>query len=356
MNSWEQEAHLSGDETEDVLYKKALNEDILKVYTVSTRATQVKEGFEAAYPGLYVEIKDLRSPELIQAVSDTVDSREYDADIVICNDNSGAFKQTLVDTGKVYAYIPDDIRDKMKDGYIGETVTFLDEAELLFYNGSKYDSCPIDNLWELTEEKYRGRIIMPSPMRSFSTYAFCGAVLCSEEALFSAYKDYAGSEPALKEGSNAAELFIEKLFENTIFSNSSDEVVEGLGSGDERYDFGIMVSSKMRFNEIGYKLEPVYELDPFSGARISYAVMIAAGSKNVNCAKLFIRYLLGEGDGSGEGYKPFQTVGTWSARKDVDDITPVALSGISLLTPDQDQIISKKEYIDQLLSELLENE
>ena len=354
LNVWKESSHLAGDESVDELYEKALKEDILIVYTVSTRATEVKEGFEKEYPGLYVEVRDLRSPELIKEVGEIVDSGSYEADVVICNDNSGSFKSELVDTGKVFPYMSDDIGENMKPGYVGDMVTFLDEAELLFYNGTKYNECPISNIWELSEEKYHGKIMMPSPLRSFSTYAFCGAILDSSDIVADAYKRYAGKALDIPEGSNASEIFMERLFDNAVFSNSSDEVVEALGSGETKYDFGVMVSSKLRFNEIGYNLKPQYVLEPFSGARISYAVMIAGGSKNVNAAKLFIRYLLGEKDGTGEGYKPFQTVGTWSARTDVKDSNPVALEDISLLTPNQDNIISNKEYIDNFLSQLLE--
>ncbi|MBE5923768.1 MAG: extracellular solute-binding protein [Lachnospiraceae bacterium] len=353
-DKWLESADLSGDDDENELYENALKEDILIVYTVSTRATQVKESFEKEYPGLHVEIRDLRSPELIKAVAESVDTEKYDADVVICNDNSGTFKSELLDKGKVYPYIPHDIKENMKDGHVTDMITFLDEAELMFYNGTKYEKSPISNVWELTEEKYKGKIIMPSPLRSFSTYALCAAILDSSDVLEEAYKEYAGSELEIPDDNNASEYFMSLLFDNAVFSNSSDEVVEALGTDETEYDFGIMVSSKLRFNEIGYNLKPQYDLEPFSGAKISYAVMIAKGSKNVNTAKLFIRYMLGGSDGQGEGYKPFQTIGTWSARNDLNDGNPVALEDIRLLTPNQDYIIENRDYIDGFLSNLLE--
>ena len=44
------------------LYDKALEEGTIIVYTVSTRTVDVKESFEKEYPGLTVEVRDLRSP------------------------------------------------------------------------------------------------------------------------------------------------------------------------------------------------------------------------------------------------------------------------------------------------------
>ena len=44
--------------------------------------------------------------------------------------------------------------------------------------------------------------------------------------------------------------------------------------------------------------------------------MIAGGAKNINSAKLFIRWILGEADGNGEGGKPFLQEGAWPSRTD----------------------------------------
>ena len=52
--------------------------------------------------------------------------------------------------------------------------------------------------------------------------------------------------------------------------------------------------------------------------------------QNINSAKLFIRYLLGETDGKGEGILPFTTLGTWSAREDVADGDIVPLSQLDV--------------------------
>ena len=49
-DAWLAGAALDKEETADELYEKALKEDVLVVYTVSTRATRTKEAFEKLYP------------------------------------------------------------------------------------------------------------------------------------------------------------------------------------------------------------------------------------------------------------------------------------------------------------------
>lgn len=352
-DAWTESAELDKDMSVEELYEAALKEDVLIVYTVSTRATKTKEAFEAAYPGLLVEVRDLRSPDLIEAVEANYNEGKSECDVVICNDCSGDFKSRLVDTGMVVPYISSDIKEKMKPGHAGEYISFLDEAELIYYNSDKYDASPIKNIWELTEDQYKGRIYIPSPLRSFSTFAFVGSSFEHEEEFKSSYKEYFGKEyEALNEGT-AAEFFWKTASENMVFTNSSDEVMEALNAGDA--DIGFMVSSKMRYKDVGYTYEPVYRLNPFSGCRTTCAIMMAKGSKNINCTKLFIRFLLGEADGTGEGYKPFCTKGTWSARVDVPDGNDVPQSDIDLIDSDQDYLIANKDKLTSFWSECLKN-
>ncbi|MCR5769151.1 MAG: substrate-binding domain-containing protein [Lachnospiraceae bacterium] len=361
-DEWLESARLDADETPEELYTQALKEDVLIVYTVSTRLTEVKESFEREYPGLLVEIRDLRSPNLVSAVEENYQKGGSDCDVVICSDNSGDFKTRLADTGIVTGYVPKDIGKHFKTADNGQEgiLSFVYEAEMLFYNSAEYESCPIENIWELTDEKYRNRIYMPNPLRSFSTYTLCTSMFQteSERALENAYRDYYGREyttdpkQSNTEGTqnSCAALFWSRIAANTVFTNSSDEVVEALSNGNA--DFGFLVSSKMRFSDIGFSMQPVYKLEPFSGCRTSYSVSLARNSKNINTAKLFIRYLLGGEDGKGEGRKPFDTLGTWSARDDAPDGNPVALEDIDLIIPDQDFII-KQDWTEEFWTRLL---
>ena len=327
--------------TPEELYERAQKEDTLVVYTVSTRVVDTKEAFEKAYPGLFVEVRDLRSPNLIEEVEKGNGSGTPVCDVVLCNDNSGEFKSRLVDTGIVVPFLPEDIGGHMEAAATDGMVSFLNEAEILFYSTKVYEDCPIDNIWELTEEKYRGRIYMPNPLRSFSTYAFCASYLDHIGEFEDAYESYAGEKLKLEGTENAAEYFWKKVSVNIIFTNSSDEVTEALNDG--KADFGWCVSSKLRLADVGYCIAPVYKLTPFSGCRTSYALMMTKECKNENSAKLFIRFLLGEKDGQGAGLRPFTTAGTWSVRDDIPDGNEVPLSEIDLIVPDQQRLIDEKE-------------
>lgn len=350
---WLKDADLSAEETSDELYEKALKEDTLVIYSISTRITEVKQSFERQYPGLAVEVIDVRSDSIVNMVESDNNSGKSGSDIVICNDNSGELSEKLIDTGFIYPYIPYDIAPKLRAGHGGRELLFLDEAQLLYYNSEVYNENPITNIWELCEEQYRGKIYMPSPLRSYSTYGFCAMTMSKSEELRKAYSDYSGTELEIPDGKTAAEVFWEKLSVNVCFTNSSDETAEALGSATGKAHFGLMISSKQRLKGVGYHFEPIYKLNPFSGSYASTSVMITAGSKNISSAKLFIRWLLGEADGSGEGALPYKTEGTWSVRNDVSDGNAMPLSEIDLLWLDKDYMKKNKDCIAEFFTNIV---
>lgn len=52
----------------------------------------------------------------------------------------------------------------------------------------------------------------------------------------------------------------------------------------------------------------------FDAVFMPNCIMMVGGAPNVNSEKLFVRWLPGETDGQGEGYRPFLQQGAWSVR------------------------------------------
>ena len=271
-------------------------------------------------------------------------NENYVCDLVICSDCDGSLYKELIEPGIIYPYIPWDIAPNMKEGHTDKELVFLGEAMMFVYNDEVFETQPVENIWELTEDTYKGKIIMANPLSSFSTYGFCTALVTESDKMEKSYEDYFGEPLLVPEGKCAGEIFWEMAAPNIIFTNSSDEVMEGVSNGGtDGICIGIMISSKLRYRELGYPLVPVYDLNPFAAVYTPNSVMIAGGSKNINSAKLFIRYLLGETDGTGEGLNPYSTVGTWSARTDVADGNPVPLSEMDVIYLDKEYIYNNRE-------------
>ncbi len=355
MTEWLEKAGLNHEETREELYRLALSENTLVVYSNSSRVFDVKRSFEAEYPGLTVEIADIRSDDIVRKLQDNYKSRNYVCDVVINSDNDASLTYDLLHKGMIYQYVPWDIKDKVWEDHRKDHLMFMGEAQMLFYNTEIYEKCPVSNWWELTEEQYKGKVYMPNPLQSFSTFGLLMMVVKESDAMAQAYLDLYGKVLDIPEGSSAGEVFLERLIKNAILTNTSDEVTEFVGSpGQVDPPFGIMISSKVRMSKVGYKISPAFDIHPFAGIYGPNCIMMAGGAKNIHSAKLFIRWVLGETDGTGEGALPFRTEGTWSARTDIESGTQRPLSDIHFLQLDKAYIFSRKEKFKTTWLSLLE--
>jgi len=356
MKRWLVGAELNTEQSPEQLYQAALKEGTLVIYSVSSRVFDVKESFEKEYPGLIVEIKDIRSNDVVRQMKSNYENENYACDIVLCSDCDGSLYTELIQPGIIYSYIPKDIEPMLSEEHTeGEgKLTFMGEAIMAFYNSEIFTKSPIKNIWELTENKFKGKIIMANPLSSFSTYGFCAMLIKEADQFEAAYEQYTGKTLEVSDRKNAGEIFWEQVATNIVFTNSSDEVLEGIGnSGRDGMMIGFMLSSKLRLQEMGYNFEPIYTLEPFSSVYTPSCVMISGGAKNVNSAKLFIRYLLGGADGTGEGLQPFSTKGTWSVSTDVPDGNDVPISQIDMLPIDEEYIYENREYIASFFEKIL---
>lgn len=355
LDNWEKEVILASDETSDELYEKALEEGKLTIYTVSSRVFDAKKTFEKKYPGIAVEVKDVRGNELVGMLKDNYKDENFDCDVVICSDCDGTLFKELIEPGIVYTWIPDDIASVMKDGSDNRELEFMGEAMMLCYNTNVYDTQPIENLWELTEDRFKGKIMMANPLKSFSTYAFMAMLLQKNDELEQAYKDLYGTLPSPDEGETVAQMFERMLINNVEIAHASDEVVEAVGNSNGEILIGIMLSSKMRLMNLGYHFAPMYKMSPVSAVYTPNCISIAGGSKNINSAKLFIRYVTGDADGKSIGHEPFNTEGTWSVRDDIPDGNDVGLDDIDYIRIDKDYLYDTREATKEYLNRLIQD-
>lgn len=355
LKLWEENADLTAVETPEELYKKALKEDTLVIYSISSRVMDVKKSFEEAYPGLTVYVHDVRGEDLLNMLKSNYEAKTYNCDIVLCCDNTGKITNELLPKGIVYKYIPYDMKDKFYSYCNEETLTLMGEVQQVFYNSDGYEEPPIHNWWELTDEKFRGKVVVNNPLKSLAQMAQFGMIINEDEKMKDAYFDLYGKEIELKENENAGETFIRMLVENdAVFVNTNDEIVDLVGEKDQKdYVLGLMISSKIRMRDYGYEIQPINDLEPFVGTYSPNSIMITGGSKNINTAKLFIRWIYGEADGQGEGYKPYLTRGAWSARKDVQSESDIALENMNLMFLDEDYIYNNSQKLENFWLDLL---
>ncbi len=357
LDNWQQAAELDDQQTSEQLYQAALNEDTLIVYSITTRIYDVKDSFEAAYPGLTVEVYDMRVYDMIDVLLDSYQNQDYACDIVIASNDDGRLSSELLPPKIINTYIPWDIEPSLINSAKQDLLYFIIEAEQLFYNSEVYEQCPIQNWWQLTEPQWHGKVYMNSPLRSHPAYALLYAIINNSEAMEQAYLDLYGEPLSIPEGLSAGHVFWQKLIANgLIFTTSSNEIVEAIGApGQSDPPLGFMISSKIRRVDIGLNVATDYGLSPVDGVYSANSISIAGGAKNINTAKLFIRWLLGETDGQGEGLKPYLQEGVWSTRTDIESAAIKQLDEVNFWQNDFSQMQIEREQINSFWAELQSN-
>ncbi len=357
MSEWEKAAKLSAHETAEELYEAAKAEDVLTIYTVSSRVFDVVESFQKQYPGLLVEATYYRAEEIKEKLYEGRANGEIGCDLIFTTNGDGNLTQDLIPNHLAYKYIPYDIEDKMRKGGSSEYVSILLEAPLLAYNSEVYtDGAPLKNWWELTEPEWKGKLYVTDPTKSNISYTVFSMLISNTDMLEEAYLEHFGTKYSAKDKESAGECLIRKLIENDLHVlNDSDDVADAVAAPGTGADgIGLLNASKLRLNDKGYTLENITDMKPFAGVINPANIMIAGGAENVNSAKLFIRWMLGETDGTGEGYTPFLGVGAWPARGDVTRGDSRNLDDMNVIYTDEKYTAENREAFLNMWSGLID--
>lgn len=349
MTEWEKFANIyATDETDEELYQLALEQGgEVSVYSISSRMPKVKEAFEAKYPGLTCTTFDIKTNELLEKVTREHDAGMTVADVVHIKDQDGSlYKEYVnVDHPLLYNFKPADIFAHIDPQYTATATPLYIELTQLFYNTEVYpDGSPITNIWQLTDPEWKGKVTMQNPLDNVSWGTWITG-FCSEpeaEALAKAYKELYGTDIVLSDGcANAGYEFLKRLHDNEpIFYASSDATAEAVGTrGQTDPPVGFSASSKIRKNVDNDWCLGVVNLYPDTGIPAVNTLYVVEGCAHPAAAKLLIRFLMGGVDGDHSGYKPFNTLGSWPVRDDLDAVEgSIPYSEINVAPYDVEQL------------------
>lgn len=317
--SWAEKVGINDQLSVDELYIKAKVEGTVTVYSMSSRFNAVKETFEAQYPGIKVVVYDMRNSEIIEKYQREHEANIHNADVLFIKDSDGAVQNEFVNMGLLQEYIPEDMMVTAPKAYQTGAYTPYFEMKQIFYNTEVYDSSPIDNWWDLTKPEFKAKIILRSPISNSETMGLLLAMVRNSDEMAEAYKQEFGEEIVLDGTENAGYEFLKRLEANDLIMMTSDtEIVKAVGApGQENPPFGIATSSKMRKASDSIMINVAEELYPRLGVADPAYLYIADQAENVNAAKLLLRWVGGEADGTGPGFNSFHVRGSWPSRADV---------------------------------------
>lgn len=295
------------------LVELAKAEGELVVYDTSSKIVSIGEAFTAKY-GISVKATKMKNPEQIERVKREVDANNVQVDVIGISDSS-ILVNDLLPQNYVSNWIPPDLADKIPLEF-QYPLTYRMGQRIMGFNYETYASSPVENIWQLTEAEWSGKVFLGDPATTPATLAFFTSLTKPEYAaiLETAYKDYYGKSIELTE-ENAGWEFLVRFFKNDpVVMKSDGDVANAVGSqGQKEPPLGFYTYAKQRDNADGLRLKVAFEMKPFIGyASGTHAVMVN-GSAHPNAAKLFIRFLL-----TREGVAPhMKNIGVYSTNMDI---------------------------------------
>ncbi len=301
--------------THDELVAAAKAEGKVAVYSVTSRIANAAAAFTEKY-GIEVEASNLKDFELIEKISKEGSTGVNGADFVLCQDG-GRVMGELLTLDYLYNYVPPAMESVIPAEF-QNPLAFAFINKVFIYNDEASPEYPFTNIWALTTEEWRGKFQFKNPFQEGVNANFLTMVTKPEVAdkIAAAYKEYFGREIQLTT-ENAGYEWIKGILENDMILTTSDtKTAESIGirGQNKKNNAGLFVFSKFRYKESkNLALEPIMDVEPFSGFYYPIYALMSTNAQNPAAAKLFIEFLLTE-----EGFQPWSTdLGTYSSNPNV---------------------------------------
>ncbi len=211
-------------------------------------------------------------------------------------------------------------------------------TDVIGYNNKVYpDGCPINNIWQITDPKYKDKFFMEDPISDVSTMAKMATFVQNTDAMAKAYQDLYGktwdTDPLAAADANgikvenAGYLWLKKVAYNGPVVLDDGDMVDAAFAGLE-----LPAGQEPGFGWTGYSsyettldgelnMAPCFGMKPVMGIFKTSFLGIANNAPHPNAAKLFIKFIL-----SDAGFAPWNEIGSYPAAEGIavnEDNMPV---------------------------------
>lgn len=283
----------------DALIAAAQAEGPITIYDSTSKIESMAEAFTETYG---IEATGVKSDaaESIEKVTREAQADNIVGDVVAIADIP-ALQNQLMPNDFVFSWVPADLAPDL-DPEMQDPLVMITDPSFWTYNTEVHDSCPVDNMWELTTPEYTGKVTFQDPVGNNGALDWYSQMAqFGEEELREAYVEQFGEELTTDLDSAAAEWVSRLAANSPVLTKSSEEASEAVGaSGQSDPPVGLMSSAKYRnIDEKGYALGVCESMQPWAGEASPKALTIASGTEHPNAARLFVHFAL-----TAEGIEP----------------------------------------------------
>lgn len=346
---------------EELVEKAKAEEGTFVVYGNTSRVLSALEKFGELH-GIKTEGTNLKDAEIYTKLEAERKGNVKGADMVMIQDGASLQAQAL-DTGLLVNFVPMSIADKVdKEDQMPLKCIYTNK---LFIWNKLGDNVPaIKNVWELTEERFKGNIVVKSPEGEQVNMNFL--VMLTSEAwvgkLEKAYKELYNKDIELGEYKNAGYKWIAEFLKNCSFGKSDTVIAEEVSKEEAKGKLGLFVLSKIRSSSVFADNLTIGQwemskqnakIEPFSGFMYPIYSMVTANAQRPYTAMLFVEYLMGE-----EGFSFWsKSVGAYSANNTLkinDGDLPLNNWKESLVVEDPNYILENSADVNDFVIKYLQ--
>ena len=307
------------------LEAKARREGHVVVFSFTSRMADVEVAFEKRYPEIDLVWNELDSTTQIARIVGQRRSGIGDADVAYLADAPIVLSE-LVEREALVRYVPPWLGERVPASATSPLLAQRLLTKVLLYDGRAFgDRAPVDNLWELTEPHWRGRVAMVDPLERGDYLDLLTEVALHSDEMEAAYRARYGRAPQLGDARNAGERWILDLLANDprvvpAGADATDQVNALIGRADPDHALvGFSSYSDVQDNaDTGRDLRVATGVAPAPGIAYPALTGIVSGTESPAAARLLIAFLMGDGSADGgPGYAPFRVPGDYPTRRDV---------------------------------------
>jgi len=278
----------------DALVAAARAEPPLNVYDSTGKIVAMAENFAATY-GVQANGVKARAAELLEMVIREVQAGNVQTGVVLIADVPAAVGQLLPE-GFAESWLPPDQAEDI-DPLARDPLLVVASPYVFAYNTALHESCPITNIWEMTDPEWKGKVVLEDPLRlpTFTDW-YSQMESHADDRMAAAYEAHYG-KPLETQYKSATEAFIAALAGNgPLITDTDTAAAEAVAAPGQTETFVSMVTAaKFRDNAAkGLTLGLCTGMEPFIGFNTAKVALIPKGTPSPNAAKLFVHFIMTE--------------------------------------------------------------
>jgi iron(III) transport system substrate-binding protein len=298
-------------ETQDwaAIEAAAKAEGSLVVYANSSKIAKAVEIWQEMYPEIKIEGYDLGGDDVLAKTLGEQQANLFVGDVWFSSGGADLVGNVLPHE-YVWRFVPDNLVGKIDPVFTEPLLFSRFGTSVWAYNSELHNAPPISNVWELTEPKWKGKVVVETPLNDASTMSKLMTYVYHADEMKAAYVKRYGKQPVLDSDTpDAGWLWFKRFAQNAPISQPGGDEVDSAFATPGMTDSYLALTSYSNYADVvegALVFEPCWGIEPKMGIQSQSYAAIINQAPHPNAAKLFIRFIT-----SPEGRDPWAKYGTY---------------------------------------------